>query len=47
MAQALKENNKIVALVKLNGDDHGLSRTETRVTMLKELGGFLAPYSRH
>lgn len=42
MARALKQSGKTVTLVKLSGDDHWLSRSETRVRMLKEVDGFLA-----
>jgi dipeptidyl aminopeptidase/acylaminoacyl peptidase len=44
MARALKQGGKTVTLVKLNGDDHWLSRGETRVRMLKEVDGFLATH---
>ena len=42
MARALTQSGKSVKLVKLEGDDHGLSRTQTRTQMLKELETFLA-----
>ncbi len=42
MAQALKEHGTPVTLVKLDGDDHWLSRTDTRVQMLKNVDDFLA-----
>jgi dipeptidyl aminopeptidase/acylaminoacyl peptidase len=42
LAHALKQSGKTVTLVKLSGDDHWLSRSETRVRMLKEVDGFLA-----
>lgn len=42
MARALREQGKSVELVKLEGDDHWLSRGATRVRMLKELETFLA-----
>jgi dipeptidyl aminopeptidase/acylaminoacyl peptidase len=41
-AQALKKSGGSVALVKLSGEDHWLSHTESRVTMLKEVEAFLA-----
>lgn len=44
MARALRENGKSVTVVRLGGDDHWLSRTDTRVTMLKELEAFLAAH---
>jgi dipeptidyl aminopeptidase/acylaminoacyl peptidase len=41
MAQALSAAGKPVTLVKLAGEDHWLSRTDTRVQMLKEFESFL------
>ena len=42
MAQALARAGKSVKLVKLEGDDHWLSRSQTRTQMLRELESFLA-----
>ncbi len=42
MARALQRSGKHVVLVPLGHDDHWLSRSSTRVKMLKELDGFLA-----
>jgi dipeptidyl aminopeptidase/acylaminoacyl peptidase len=42
MAQALKLRGTPYSVVKLDGDDHWLSRTDTRVQMLKTVEGFLA-----
>lgn len=42
MARALHDKGKQVKLVKLKGDDHWLSRAETRTQMLKEIEQFLA-----
>jgi dipeptidyl aminopeptidase/acylaminoacyl peptidase len=44
MARALTRAGKKVTYVKLPGDDHWLSRSATRVRMLKELDAFLAQY---
>jgi dipeptidyl aminopeptidase/acylaminoacyl peptidase len=41
MGQALSAAGKRVTVVKLTGEDHWLSRTETRVQMLKALESFL------
>jgi dipeptidyl aminopeptidase/acylaminoacyl peptidase len=41
MAQALKSAGKSVSVAVLPGEDHWLSRTETRVQVLKELEAFL------
>ncbi len=41
MAQALSAAGKSVSVVALPGEDHWLSRTETRVQVLKELDAFL------
>ena len=42
MARALQQSGKSVSVVTLQGDDHWLSHSETRVRMLKELDTFLA-----
>jgi dipeptidyl aminopeptidase/acylaminoacyl peptidase len=42
MARALSRAGKSVRLVKLAGDDHALSRSQTRTQMLTELESFLA-----
>jgi dipeptidyl aminopeptidase/acylaminoacyl peptidase len=42
MAQALKEHGTAFELVKLDGDDHWLSRTDSRVQMLRKVEDFLA-----
>jgi dipeptidyl aminopeptidase/acylaminoacyl peptidase len=42
MARALQRSGKDVSLVQLGGDDHWLSRSATRVRVLKELDSFLA-----
>lgn len=44
MARALQHSGKSVTLVPLQGDDHWLSHSETRVRMLKELDNFLAAH---
>jgi len=41
MAQALSAGGKKVTLVKLSGEDHWLSRSDTRVQMLKAVEEFL------
>jgi dipeptidyl aminopeptidase/acylaminoacyl peptidase len=41
MARALSAAGKPVALVTLPGEDHWLSRTDTRVQVLRELDSFL------
>jgi dipeptidyl aminopeptidase/acylaminoacyl peptidase len=41
MANALKAAGKPYKLVELRGEDHWLSRTETRQQMLTELEAFL------
>ena len=41
MAHALSAAGKSVAVATLSGEDHWLSRTDTRVQVLKELDGFL------
>jgi dipeptidyl aminopeptidase/acylaminoacyl peptidase len=42
MAQALSKLGKPATLVKLTGEDHWLSRTDSRVQVLKEIEKFLA-----
>ena len=42
MANALKKAGARVTLVRLEGDDHWLSRSSTRVQMLRELDTFLS-----
>ncbi len=44
MEDALKDAGKPVQLVKLDGEDHYLSRAKTRTEMLKALDGFLAKH---
>lgn len=44
MYDALRALNKPVTLVKLDGEDHWLSRAKTRIRMLTELDGFLQRY---
>ena len=46
MARALTRAGKQVKLVKLEGDDHWLSRSQTRTQMLQELEAFLATQLR-
>jgi dipeptidyl aminopeptidase/acylaminoacyl peptidase len=41
MAQALKAAGKSVELVKLPGEDHWLSRTDTRTEVLRQIERFL------
>jgi dipeptidyl aminopeptidase/acylaminoacyl peptidase len=41
MQKALKKLDKPHAFVKLPGEDHWLSRSETRLRVLKELETFL------
>jgi dipeptidyl aminopeptidase/acylaminoacyl peptidase len=41
MAHALSAAGKNVTVATLAGEDHWLSRTDTRVQVLKELDGFL------
>jgi dipeptidyl aminopeptidase/acylaminoacyl peptidase len=41
MARALQAAGKKVTLVKLSGEDHWLSRSETRIRVLKEIEAFL------
>ena len=45
MAAALSRAGKPVELVKLAGEDHWLSRSETRLTMLKAAVGFVEKYN--
>lgn len=45
MAAALTRAGKPVELVKLPGEDHWLSRSETRLTMLKAAVGFVEKYN--
>jgi dipeptidyl aminopeptidase/acylaminoacyl peptidase len=42
MARALKDAGKSFRLVKMTGEDHWLSRSETRLTVMEELETFLA-----
>jgi dipeptidyl aminopeptidase/acylaminoacyl peptidase len=44
MARALKSAGKSVELVTLDGEDHWLSRSETRTQVLRELERFLAAH---
>jgi dipeptidyl aminopeptidase/acylaminoacyl peptidase len=44
MARALKSAGKSVSVAILQGEDHWLSRTETRVQVLKELDAFLGEH---
>ncbi len=44
MAEALKAAGKPVTVVQLPGEDHWLSRGETRTQLLKELDAFLKQY---
>lgn len=44
MAEALKAAGKPVTVVQLAGEDHWLSRGETRTQLLKELDTFLKQY---
>jgi dipeptidyl aminopeptidase/acylaminoacyl peptidase len=46
MERALKDAGKQVTLVTLEGEDHGLSRSATRMRVLQELEPFLAKYLR-
>jgi dipeptidyl aminopeptidase/acylaminoacyl peptidase len=46
MAEALQEAGKAYALVRLPGEDHWLSRDQTRTLVLKELETFLGPHLR-
>jgi dipeptidyl aminopeptidase/acylaminoacyl peptidase len=46
MAQALQDEGKPVKFVTLNGEDHWLSRSETRKQMLAEIEMFLAKHLR-
>ncbi len=44
MANALKELGKAVELIELRGEDHWLSRGETRTRVLTETDRFLAKH---
>lgn len=44
MARAMKAQNKTVTFIALEGSDHWLGRTTTRVRVLKELETFLAQH---
>ena len=44
MARALEKAGKPVTFVKLPGEDHYLSRAETRLQVLQELEKYLAQY---
>ena len=44
MAQALTDSGKTVTLVKLQGEDHWLSRSATRIEVLRQLEQFLAKH---
>lgn len=44
MAAALVRFGKPVTLVKLQGDDHGLSKAPTRLEALQAVGSFLHQY---
>jgi dipeptidyl aminopeptidase/acylaminoacyl peptidase len=44
MDQALRKAGKTVTLVEIDGEDHYMSMSETRVRMLRELEAFLAKY---
>ena len=44
MANALKEAGKPYTFAKLDGEDHYLSRSETRVRVLQEIEGFLGKF---
>ena len=44
MARALHAAGKKATLLKLSGEDHWLSRSDTRVRVLKELDAFLGTY---
>lgn len=44
MAAALGRLGKPVSLIKLEGEDHWLSRAETRVEVLEETESFLRKY---
>jgi dipeptidyl aminopeptidase/acylaminoacyl peptidase len=46
MAHALASAHKSVTLIPLPGEDHWLSRSETRTRMLQELEKFLAVHLR-
>ena len=42
MARALRRANRRVEFVELDGEDHWLSQSETRIAMLREISAFLA-----
>jgi dipeptidyl aminopeptidase/acylaminoacyl peptidase len=44
MERALRKYDKPVNLVQLPGEDHWLSRSQTRVRVLQELEKFLAEH---
>ena len=44
MAKALQKQGKAYELVRLDGEDHWLSRSETRTRMLQELERFLGEH---
>lgn len=45
MASALKHSNKPFEYVVMDGEDHWLSREETRITMLKAAVAFVEKYN--
>lgn len=45
MVSALKRAGKQVEFVKLDGEDHWLSRSATRLQMLKAMVAFVAKYN--
>jgi dipeptidyl aminopeptidase/acylaminoacyl peptidase len=45
MASALKSAGKSVELVELDGEDHWLSRSATRLQMLKAMVAFVEKYN--
>jgi dipeptidyl aminopeptidase/acylaminoacyl peptidase len=44
MAKALQKQGKAYELVRLDGEDHWLSRSDTRTRMLQELERFLGEH---
>jgi dipeptidyl aminopeptidase/acylaminoacyl peptidase len=44
MAKVLQKQGKAYELVRLDGEDHWLSRSETRTRMLQELERFLGEH---
>ena len=44
MAAALEREGKAVSFIKLNGEDHWLSRADTRIEVLRETESFLRKY---